>query len=186
MADRIRRPPTLRQLTVVIILATWSATGAAQSPQDHIPGISVGQNVVVRTSDGRHLKGRIESTDSGTVTVVNATHKGLFRREEIELIELQRDRLWNGTLAGLGVGVLVGALASDITQFQSPFCVSFCGQDNKAMPMFLGGAVGALLGSGIDALIFKRDRTLYRRSPRVMLVPTTTRDRQHLAVSVVW
>ena len=165
----------IRSSIVLHILISFSVSSgvSAQAPSQQLTaGLpSEGDRVEVTTVDGRNLKGEIEAIDGTTVTVVNASHRGVFRFEEIEAVERPKDSLRNGTIYRVAVGGVAGALAVDTSRNENPFCgmavLDDCGGDSRVGGMAIGAVVGALLGAGIDALLFKRDRTVFRRVQRV-------------------
>lgn len=144
----------------------------------------------VLTVDGRKLRGKIDAVDGTTISVVNASHRGVFRFEEIESVERRKDSLWNGAIYGLTVGVVAGALTVDTSRNDNPFCgmgiLDDCGGDSRAAGMAVGAGLGALLGAGIDALLFKRDRTIFRRTPRVAFAPVLTGPTRGVTFAVGW
>jgi hypothetical protein len=187
---RIRAGLSTRWQTGLFLLLLGCPSAAiAQSGPAQTAGVSPGQNVVVTTSDGKILNAKVDATDLETVTVVDRGAKRVLRFREIETIELRKDPLWNGALYGLGLGVIAGALAADTSKNEDPFCgMGFdqCGGGNIAVPIVAVGTLGALIGASIDVFIVKRDRTIYRRGPKAMLVPEIGVARQGISVLVVW
>jgi hypothetical protein len=150
---------------------------AAQSTEDARAQLYEGLAVSIVGSRGELLKGRITSLGDDGVTLRTRREQLHVPFADIDRIDRQKDGLLNGTLIGLGAGAALGAwAASDINdnyQGDSPFCgMGFFDNCQRRSPAayFLGWtATGAAIGAGVDALIYRRDRTIYTRAQGIRL-----------------
>ena len=181
-----------RTLILLLLLGLFvPASTTAQGVPNQVPAeISPGQRVEITTVDGRKFKGKVEAVEGSTVAVVNSVYRGVFRHEEIATIALQKDSLWNGAIFGLAIGAAAGVLSADTSKNESPFCGmgiwDDCGGDSRAGAMAVNAGLGALVGAGVDALISKRDRYLFRKSASATISPVIGRRTRGVAVSVTW
>jgi hypothetical protein len=169
---------SLPALLVAILAAPSLASG--QTAVDRLPSdVAPGLIVSVVEDDGRKIEGRVrEISERGLVLSRGGTS------EEIRLDRIVRidkpDSLKNGALAGLGVGLALGAFSA-------------LAQPEGSEPEWVfaaivsNGIAWTLLGTGIDALVDRR-RTLYERGrrPQVRLAPVVGRGTRGAAVAVNW
>jgi hypothetical protein len=149
----------------ICVLVYWLTVVPAAFAQDVGDGnsdlrsnIQTGQNIRVRLTDGRQIKGSVFDVTDGELTIVTKRDKELIPVPRIQEVSRRyRDPLWNGLIAGAAVGALLGA-ASKAANDCDP---NECGE-KYAVP---GGlAVGAAVGIALDVL-WNQKQVLYR-APR--------------------
>ena len=165
------QPPTLCALGLVIFVAATPAT--AQESRASAPGDFAGERVTV-TLEGpkQSLQGRLISFDSATLMVEFPNDArgggpavtrvtvptGRVRQIDVE----KRDSLWNGAVLG---GVLW-------TVCMATWCQQGLNEPAGPAQIIFSGAMGALLGAGIDAL--SRERQTIYKAPAAPRKPGTS------------
>jgi hypothetical protein len=153
------------QMRKMCVLVYWLMVIPAAFGQDGGGGnsdlpskIQTGQNIRVRLTDGRQIKGSVFEVTDSELTIGAKGNKELIPVSRIqEVSRRHRDPLWNGLLVGAAVGMLLGA-ASKAANDCDP---NECGE-KYAVP---GGlAFGAAVGIALDAL-WQQKQVLYR-APR--------------------
>jgi hypothetical protein len=169
---------SLPALLVAIFAAP--SLGAGQTVGDRLPShVAPGLTVSVVEDDGRKIEGRVrEISERGLILSRDGTS------EEIRLDRIVRidkpDSRKNGALAGLGVGLALGAFSA-------------LAQPEGSQPEWVfaaivsNGVACTLLGTGIDALVDTR-RTLYERGrrPQARVAPVVGRGTRGAALSIRW
>ncbi len=125
--------------------------------------VAKGKDAVVlldATEEGVH--GRLKLLDSTHVVLLVAGEEQTFRINDVRSVKIRGDSKRNGAL----IGGVIGAV----------WCAVVCGQgldSTSLLPLAVAanGAVGAVVGAGIDAAI-PGYRTLYQRPPTRPLAPT--------------
>jgi hypothetical protein len=157
------QPHTLGALGIALSVAATPATG--QEGRGSPPGDFTGERVTVTLEGPRQsLRGRLVSFDSATLTVEfpsdspgggstlihETVPTGRVRQIDVE----KRDPIWNGALLGAVVMVVCAAT----------WCQQGMDGPSGAADVIASGAMGALLGGGIDALSRER-KTIYKARP---------------------
>jgi hypothetical protein len=177
---------------IAIILATAAALAApapaaAQAPVTSFDQLNTrlkpGDTIWVTDSQGREVKGRIDSLAPDSLGV-DAGGFRTFSASEVSVIQLrQGDSLANGALIGLavgGVGTGLACLAS-ADGLDEGWCV---------LAALVYGGIGAGIGVGIDALIPGKKLVAYRApgpagptEARLSIAPVITPRAKGVAVS---
>jgi hypothetical protein len=170
---------------VVLALA---GLAAAQEPVKSFDQLNtrlrVGDTIYVTDAQGFERSGKILDLSAASLTFDDGGPRTVAGSEVRVVKERERDSLKNGALIGLAVGAGIG----------STFAALICSGDGcDAGGVLLGvglyGAIGAGIGTGIDAAIPGRKRVVYRAAgamsaPRVSLAPVVTPRRKGLALSI--
>ena len=170
-------------LLAALVLAANEAAAQApvQSFADLQPLVKPGQQVIVWGDDGRKTIGRVVSLAGNQLEI---QRRRLFRGERRVFTEQSVGRIenhdsdWNGSLIGVGIGILTALTAARLSDGCGEHYLNFC--DYVAI---LSTPAGYVVGSSIDGAI---NRTLYV-SPgrtRVTLLPLLGRERAGLAAAI--
>ena len=184
---------------LLFLMISCVATSAhAQSPDAIREKVKDGDKVTITDERGRSFSGRIGGISGDTVTLLKGDKRTELPLAQVLKIDRPKDPVWNGALLGLGVGAAVGLWQArydeDYYQGDDPFCgVGFFDNCTDPAPSkttyAIGwGVVGALVGAGVDGLIHRGDRTIYRRgsASKITLAPLAGRGRRGAAVSFTW
>jgi hypothetical protein len=169
----------IRRITITAcLLVAISVSAAAQTIES---AVKSGMHVAVVDDQGREIDGRVESVSDKALLV-----RVKKDRKEIPLDSIVRiehpDRLKNGALTGLFVGIglgFLGGFADDQGYGRQPVFAIVSALGN--------GVICAGLGTGIDAMINRR-RTLYQRGgePQTRVAPIVGRHAAGAALSFSW
>jgi hypothetical protein len=166
-------------LLAALVLAANEAAAQApvQSFADLQPLVKPGQQVIVWGDDGRKTIGRVVSLAGNQLEIQRRRwfrgERRVFTEQSVGRIE-NYDSDWNGSLIGVGIGILTAVLLRDGCGENDVFC------DYVAI---LSTPAGYVVGSSIDGAI---NRTLYV-SPggtRATLLPLLGRERAGLAAAI--
>jgi hypothetical protein len=179
------RQPIKHVPLAVLLIAVLPALAAAQEPVKSFDQLNtrlkVGDTVWVTDAQGREIKGKIRDLSATSLLLDAGGSPQDLQATRVSTIRVQRsDSLMNGTLIGLAVGAVAGALVT----------VAICEGEGACA---LGGAVlwggaGAGVGLGIDAAR-KRKQVLAYRAPgasggaRLSIAPVITPRTKGVAVS---
>lgn len=144
-------------------------------------GLRVGEKIhvlidgpcAVEKCSGELVKGRITELSTASVVLNDGGDRRQVAVADVRYVERPPDRLWNGVLAGFGVGFGAGFVAA------SADCGSGCIFDGAGVVTAVGlifGGVGAGVGAISDALISR---------PRVIFVRPATRTRRTTVMPIV-
>ena len=167
---------------VVITFVAGSRGAAAQANAPSFSDLQAlvrrGEQVIVRTMDGRNVSGQVVSLGPDGLELRRRrwnfrSDQQVFVESSIRRIE-KRDSSWNGQVLGAGAGVLTAWIA----------CRSIHDPDNWSclawMP--IAPAAGSIIGGAIDSAV---NRALYVAPQRSVTLRTAAgRGNAGLAVSV--
>ena len=180
-----------------VLVLLFSTSAWAQTAGDDIRGhVQQGQRVSITDTQGRKFNARIVDIGDQALTLAQGRKRGDVPYTEIARIDHQKDPIWNGALVGLGVGAALGALAASTADSNyrgdDPFCgMGFfddCSRDSAIRAAFGWISVGTLVGVSLDALIYRRDREIYRRGgdSQIAVSPAFGPGYARALVSVSW
>ncbi|MGE0461475.1 MAG: hypothetical protein AB7Q16_08915 [Vicinamibacterales bacterium] len=141
---------------------------------DHL---NVGDTVTVESADGAEVRGRVIRMVPDAIVVTGPSAERMVDASGVLRISACCDSLQNGTLIGLGIGAVFGAL------FAAGFSDNGAGGDTATGALIFGG-IGAGLGVGLDALS-RSDRLVYRAPaalPRARVGPSGAA----VGITVTW
>lgn len=168
-------------LAVFVMLAPSRAPAqtVANSFDELRQVLKKGQTVVVTDASGRQTKGKVSDVSPPSLVLLTPEARTFA---EGTVTEIRRpDPLRNGALTGLGVGVGAGIAIVRAMCADGPDCGPSLQVGTAA------AGIGAAVGAGIDALLNKRGRVLYRSRQQTLslrLSPLAGKDRQGILVSV--
>jgi len=120
--------------------------------------LTTGETVFVTDTDGHRTKGEVANISPSSLIILTPAAR-TFATTNVS--EIQRSNsLKNGALIGLVVGAAVGAAGIAAMCADGPNCGPWLGIGAES------AGIGAAVGAGIDALVGKGGRVLYR-SPQV-------------------
>ena len=166
------------------------ATAAAQTVDETIrASVKTGQRVTVTADTGEQVKGRVINVATDALTLRDKRDDITIPYAQIIRIEKQRDSLYNGLLIGFGVGAAYGAKAFSDATPPAP-CGSFLCSPDPSLPgyVMVWGGLATVVGAAVDALIFRRERTLFGRvvPARVSVSPAVQRGVHGVIVRLSW
>jgi hypothetical protein len=168
-------------IAAVVLNATDTRAQAVSSFTERPRVLELGQRAIVREDDGRVSRGNVVLLDDHRIAIqwrrwIFAKGERTLTSATVESIQVQ-DSEWNGSLAGAGVGFLVGWLLVD-RQCGPDLCFSPVGR-------YLGTWIGFGVGGAIDRSI---NQTVYAssRGSRVSVVPLLGGNRAGVMVSKAW
>ena len=172
-------------LAALLILVPGSATAQtiATSFEELSHMLKTGQTVVVIDANGRETRGKmVQSAPTSLVLLEGARLTARRSLTEETVSEVRRlDSRMNGALIGLGVGLGAGVAII------SAMCADGPGCGPSAQVGMLTAGLGAAIGAGIDSLVNRDGRVVFRspkKATRLMLSPFIGKDRQALLLSV--
>ena len=173
-----------------------SAQTVATSFEELRALVKPGDTIYVTDASGRRTKGRLgelsasslellvrKTGPDGRETVVPQAR--LSERDVRQIVLQRRDPLWKGTVIGLGLGAIPGAVAglSGCAQYNGHACVT-----GPIFGALMIGGIGAGVGALIDALITERTTVYYQapgqRSSRVQVSPRFSKSGAGVQMSV--
>ena len=172
-------------LAALLILVPGSAPAQtiATSFEELSHILKTGQTVVVIDANGRETRGKMVQSTPTSLVLLEGT--GLTARRSLTeetVSEVRRlDPRMNGALIGLGVGLGAGVAII------SAMCADGPGCGPSAQVGMLTAGLGAAIGAGIDSLVNRDGRVVFRspkKATRLMLSPFIGKDRQGLLLSV--
>lgn len=178
---------SLRDIGMGLLMLAGPVAAAAQpvaSFASLAERVQPGATVVVRTTDGTSLRGRLEGVSATTIDVRS---RGVVRQvpaAEVSVVTTRvRDSVANGFYIGATIGAIGGVLSA----------ATFSGEF-RAEDLLAGGVpfalVGAALYGGVGAFIdsrIRRTETLYAAaSPQVRMMPVMTARSAGLTTVVRW
>lgn len=177
---------SLRDLAVGLLMLAGPVAAAAQpvaSFASLAERVQPGVTVVVRTTDGKSLRGRLEGVSATTIDVRS---RGVVRQVSAAEVSVVTTRVRDSVANGFYIGATIGAIG-----------VLSAGTVSGEIPpedLLAGGVPVALFGAGlyggvgafIDSRI-RRTETLYAvASPQVRVMPAVTASRAGLVAVVRW
>ncbi len=154
----------MKAATIGLVLALVTRTAAAQTegpPPPNLAGeIRGGDKVILVTSEGTTVTGRVQAVTATTVSL--DTSRGIetipiSRIGRVVVKDSIRNGLWIGLGAGASAGLAGGLMLNAICSNESGACPSAV-----VVLAALGAAAGAGIGAGMDGL---RHRTVYDIMP---------------------
>lgn len=178
---------SLRAICAGLLMLAGPAAAAAQPATSFdalAERLQPGATIVVRTTDGEALRGRLEGVSATTIDVRT---RGGTRQMPAGAVSSVTTRVNDSNANGFYIGAAIGALGGVLS------AANFSGE-YRAEDLRAGGALFALFGAGlyggIGALIdwrIKRTETVYSAAPpRVTVAPAVTARGVGLAASVRW
>jgi hypothetical protein len=149
---------SMRLAKAALVLA--ASLVAAEASAECLPDENGQQRVVIRTHEGKRLKGVLVCVDAEKAIFVSGHTTRNVPRSTIESIVTAGDPLWNGLVIGLGIGLFAERLGSHEEHLRADPPSGF----EKASIVLGFGGMGAL----IDALRHRGGRMVplpTRRSP---------------------
>jgi hypothetical protein len=174
-------------LLCVAAPATAAAQGIAATFQELRLLVRPGDDVTVTDVNGRNISGKITNLSAASLTLTVDGRPREWREPEVATIRQRRgDSLANGAWIGLGIGAGLAAVG---------IAVAFTSEDYDADVNFgeavlvtaIYGGLGAAIGTGVDALITRRQVIFETRSPSgvaVQFAPLLTPTRAVARVSI--
>jgi hypothetical protein len=140
-------------------------------------------NVITVVDDtGAKLRGRLISLSSSSLQLDLGNGQRTFEQARVRTIRQRRgDSLANGAWSGLGVGIVIPAIALLALRDEC-----YCSAAEVAGALGAYGGLGAGIGVGIDALV-RRTKTIYGAPAdpgRVLLTPMATRDGSGVSMTI--
>jgi hypothetical protein len=164
--------------------AAWAQKLPASSFERLTEVLQIGDKVYVTDSAGRQHEGSLSALSPSALKLVQPGRIGEFvATEVVAIMRLEPDSKKNGALIGLGVGAAAGAVVGAYSAMDSA--------TNATATALLGGllwgGLGALIGTGLDALSPGRKVVVYdARAPgtsaRLNLSPMVLPGRQSIVV----
>jgi hypothetical protein len=171
---------TYWRLASMLALCTGAASGCAQhrvatSFAELEKSVKPGRTVYVTGMNGDIRKGKLERLTGANAAVrVSGATVDVLERETVK-IEVP-ESLWQGAAVGAVVGALLGAAGEQAAEVFS-FCLTeeltACESGMPLRGLAMGGGLGAAIGAGLDALVWKRTRVFAapRTGKGVMISP---------------
>jgi hypothetical protein len=124
-------------------------------------GLTVGQKVRVvvdvscptETCAAAAVSGKIAKLSPESLVVDDGRMRHEFAALDVQRVERPKDRIWNGTLTGFGVGFGAGFVAAMADSCEAGQWCIFDGPSFAAAVGLFTGAIGAGIGALTDALI---------------------------------
>lgn len=151
----------------LMALLLVSAAGRAMAQERHpgLEALEARQPIVLVDEDGRELEGRVGKISGDSLQLLTGDGAVDLALDRIVRIDHPRDGLGNGALIGMTATVgltLIAYVAGDFCDSQG----RHCSRPPAWAVLWASGssaAIGAGIGVAIDAMITRRDRTIYRR-----------------------
>ena len=171
----------------VFATALHAEAQTAASFEDLSRLLRAGDRVTVTDAHGEDLEGRIIDLSPSTLALeITGNRRYLGAADVSSIRQRRRDPLRNGTLIGIGVGVIPGVLLSAMVH---SYANNEGGSPGRAVAtsMIFSLGVGAALGAGVDAMI-QGSHVIYGPTgaarKRLTVSPLLAADRRGVAVSL--
>ncbi len=156
--------PRITSLVVVLVVTTWSCSGYV-ADTSIAPGDTV--RVTAPSMDMDESVGTVAALETDTLTVqvedrADALYVPLADVTKLEVRRGQKSNAGKGALIGLGVGAVVGVTFGFVAcaaENGGSVCTNDVGESSPFAFAAATGAYGAVLGTGIGALIGLAART---------------------------
>jgi hypothetical protein len=155
-----------RALIVLVLCVAAPTAAAAQGIATTFQELRLlvrpGDNVTVTDVSGREVSGKITDLSASSLALMVDGQPREWRETEVATIRQRRgDSLGNGALIGLGIGAGVTAIGIAILANGDTYDVN---GGEAALVTAIYGGLGAAIGTGIDALITRRQVVFEKRS----------------------
>jgi hypothetical protein len=178
---------SLRDLGVGLLMLAGPVAAAAQpvaSFASLAERVQPGATVVVRTTDGKSLRARLEGVSATTIDVRT---RGVVRQVPAAGVSAVTTRVRDSVANGFYIGAAIGAIGGVLS------AANFSGEF-RSEDMLAGGVPFALFGAGLYGCVgafidsrIKRTETLYAAAPpQVRVMPAVTARRAGLTAIVRW
>jgi hypothetical protein len=161
--------PTLRPGAIALAILFASSPCLAQTDAENIRSrVMDGQKVSVTDDGGQVFGGRISAITADGLRIQVGKTTADVRFDRIVRIDRPNDGLANGALIGFGVGAATGLalMVAEDNRDCDPLAWFDCSNPTAggyAVATLVGAGLGAAIGVGVDALIY-RQREIYRRT----------------------
>ena len=146
--------------TLAALLIAAGLAPAQGLPDDGVPQANVapGEKIVLTTSDGERVEGRLRTITPDLVTLDLRKGLGMIEMRRVNRIVV-KDSIRNGLLMGLAIGAGAGVAGGLV---MNAICVNETGGclGDAAVLGLAGAAGGAAIGAGLDGL---QHRTAFER-----------------------
>jgi hypothetical protein len=171
-------------------LASAGTAWAQKTPAtsfDQLAGVlRVGDKIFVTDSAGRNYEGTLSEQSESSIKIVGAGAVRDFKASDVSAIRrFQPDSKKNGAFIGMGIGAALGASVG-------AFAAEESNSDDTATTSVLAalayGGLGALIGTGLDALSPGKKILVYRsesaKAVRLLVVPIVLPKRQAIVARI--
>jgi hypothetical protein len=167
--------------------AAAAAQGIATTFQELRLLVRQGDTVTVTDVNGQEVSGKIADLSASSLVLTANNQAREWREMEVATIKQRRgDSLANGALIGLGIGAGVAAIGIAMWVSSDDYVGDVSGGE-VVFAMAMYGGLGAGIGTGIDALITRRQVVFEKRSASgvtVQIAPLLTPTRAAGRVSI--
>lgn len=168
-----------RRIALLLLLtslptAAWAQTSAKLA----------NKNVRISLADGRTITGHVDAQTDGVLTVGGMP----YRYDDLRMVEVadgNRDGAVRGFIAGAAAGILLGAAGDDLDPYFDRPAVEHPNRVGITRAL-VGGAIGALIGAGIDQMHLEYTPTMIFTSATASLSPSVTLHSVGVNGSVRW
>jgi len=171
--------------SVAVMSLLLGSDAAAQTPVRSFaelqPLLKPGQTVIVTTDEGGKTAGQVVSILGNQLEIRKGGTRYVFTEDAVGRIQ-HEDGVWNGSLIGIGVGVLL-ARAFVAKCRSTPFPERPSGCETAELSYVWDPLLGWLVGALVDDLIKKSLYVSPRPSP-IALTPLVGRGRLGVAVTI--
>jgi hypothetical protein len=139
-----------------------------------------GDEIYVTDTSGKESRVSVVEVGTSLIVEMSGTRRELSEADVRQIRQRQPDSLWTGAIVGFGVGAAFGVVPVSL---MSPSCQGA----ECVVPIIAGGAAGAGIGIGIDALI-KGRKVIYtaggRQASQLRVVPLISASARGASLSV--
>ncbi len=170
-------------LLVAGMLLTGSSSSAqvvATNFEELRVKVAQGDEIYVTDTSGRESRASVVEVGTALIVEMSGTRRELSEADVRLIRQRQPDSLWTGAIIGSLAGAAVGVLPVSL---MSPSCQGA----ECVVPIIAGGAAGAGIGIGIDALIKER-KVIYtpggRPASQLLVAPLFSASARGASLSV--
>jgi hypothetical protein len=186
----MRRATRVALACAMLGLVSAGTAWAQKTPAtsfDQLAGVlNIGDKVYLTDSAGRDYEGTVSERPESAIKIVGAGEAREFKPSDVSAIRrFEPDSKKNGAFIGMGIGAALGAAIG-------AFAAEESNSDSTAATSVVGalayGALGALIGTGLDALSPGKRVLVYRSEParavRLLVVPVVLPKRQAVVARI--